>query len=217
MLDSISFQSTPSTAQMACLLGAGAFLGRKIIIGGGCKALASVSDFLGKENASEWNEAGDNYLKLARKDFFRDCAGAVAIGGLGYLAAGALTGEVVPEPVGLTQKILGLSKSALGTAGKIAYFIGKYSTALTVGMILANTAHDCVSGRFPGYDKSAMTALFASAVASGGVILALSDPYKLIEDPLQALQYGFVGSIIPNIGIAAIVYGLKTQFLDIAT
>lgn len=81
MFDNISTIIKPflPAAQVGCFIGAGALLGRKVIMGVGCAAIAKI---MGNQNAAEWNERADKYLSQAKKDAFRDLtvAGLVGLG-----------------------------------------------------------------------------------------------------------------------------------------
>jgi hypothetical protein len=210
MLDNISFQSTPSTAQIACLLGAGAFLGRKVVMAEGCKAMALVAEYLGQENAAEWDEAGDKYLKLAKKDFLYDLAGAVSIGGFGYLAAGIsagiLKGGIAPDPRGLNEKILDAGKSVQTTAEKMTYSFGTYIAALCVETFAFMATDSVVTARVSENTKLRVVAGIIAALVSGGFTFAITEKIETPSQPIP-LGKGFVASIISNLGFAGLFWG----------
>jgi hypothetical protein len=87
MLSGISnpFGTDMQAASAVLCTSLGLLAGRKFCLAGGYKIGGAIADLVGKQNAAEWHQAGDDYMALAKKDAFRDVA-AVA----GFVGAVAL-------------------------------------------------------------------------------------------------------------------------------
>jgi hypothetical protein len=98
---------------------AGLYIGRKWCAAGIYKAGGIGANLIGSKSAAAWNQVSDEYIKIAKKDGFRDLTAATGLIVLG-LASG-FTKEKIPEK---EESISNFPFRAVGISLFVGYLFG---------------------------------------------------------------------------------------------
>jgi hypothetical protein len=136
---------------------AAAFLGRKLGLGLGCKTIGAALNLLNNQSGDAWNKSGDDYLKNAKKDVFRDLT-IVGVASLGIVGGQALFNKNDPEP-SIPQRIIkGISDwsrpiGAVGILGTMYAIADKVSRVHLQAPLHKKISESCVNAFYNCIDN----------------------------------------------------------------